>query len=79
MKDFEIKCPHCNEYIIIEEVNCAIFRHGVYKENLQQIDPHSSKVVCDELLEKNLIYGCGKPFRLEKIDSKWISICCDYI
>jgi hypothetical protein len=22
-------CPHCNEYIIIEKINCAIFRHGV--------------------------------------------------
>jgi len=24
-----LKCPHCNEYVIIEKINCAIFRHGV--------------------------------------------------
>ena len=22
-------CPHCQEYIIIEKINCGIFRHGV--------------------------------------------------
>jgi hypothetical protein len=22
-------CPHCNEPVIIEKINCAIFRHGV--------------------------------------------------
>ena len=42
MKDieFEIKCPHCEEYIIIEQINCAIFRHGIYKLNFTQINPH---------------------------------------
>ena len=20
-------CPHCNEFIIIEQINCGIFRH----------------------------------------------------
>ena len=23
------KCPHCEEYIIIEKLNCGIFRHGI--------------------------------------------------
>jgi hypothetical protein len=32
-----VKCPHCNESVIIEQINCAIFRHGVYKINNDQI------------------------------------------
>ncbi len=30
----------------------------------QQIPSHSSKKVCDELVAKRLIWGCGKPFLL---------------
>lgn len=74
-----VKCPHCNENIIIEEINCAIFRHGIYKNNLQQIDPHMKKDNCDELTKNDEIYGCGKPFLIKKIDENWISEICDYI
>lgn len=74
-----IQCPHCNEYIIIEQINCAIFRHGVYKDNLQQINPHMTKLQCEELLLNNLIFGCGKPFKLENINNVWIAFECDYI
>jgi RNA-binding protein YhbY len=72
-------CPHCKESIIIEEINCAIFRHAVLKINNQQINPHSSKDICDDLIEKKLIYGCGKPFQLIKKDNKYEAIICDYI
>ena len=58
-----LKCPHCNEYVIIEKINCAIFRHGIFKNNLQQIDPHALKELCDFFIQNNLIYGCGKPFK----------------
>jgi hypothetical protein len=61
---FIIKCPHCNDYIFIEELNCKIFRHGVLINNGKQIDPHSSKVECDFFISNKLIYGCGKPFRI---------------
>lgn len=64
--EFEIACPNCGEYIIIEQINCAIFRHGVYKHTMCQINPHAPKAECDELKEKDLIYGCGKPFRIVK-------------
>jgi len=47
-----LKCPHCEEYIIIEKLNCGIFRHGVIKTNGQQINPHASKEMCDDLLKK---------------------------
>lgn len=79
MKEFEIKCPHCEEYVIIEHIGCAIFRHGVFKTNMQQINPHLSKIQCDELKEKDLIYGCSKPFRLELVNNIWKVIICDYI
>ena len=77
--NFEIQCPHCNDYIIIEQINCAIFRHGVLKINNQQINPHSSKDICDDLIEKKLIYGCGKPFKLIKKDNKLEAVICEYI
>lgn len=77
--EFEVQCPHCNDYILIEQVNCAIFRHGIFKENMIQINPHLSKLECDKLIDNNLIYGCGKPFKIEKINNIWIAIECDYI
>ena len=79
MKEFEVQCPHCNEFIIIEQINCAIFRHGIIKNNLQQINPHLSKPNCDFLVDNNLIYGCGKPFKIQLINNIWIATSCDYI
>jgi len=68
-----LHCPHCGISIEVVEVNCSIFRCGVYKHNFEQIPPHLPKEECDLLIDK--IYGCAKPFkyvnqRLEK---------CDYI
>ncbi len=79
MKEFEVVCPHCKEFVIIEQINCGIFRHGVFKKDLQQISSHLSKINCDNLKHHDLIYGCGKPFKLEQKDNKWIAIECDYI
>lgn len=72
---FIVDCPHCNEPVIIQEVNCAIFRHGIFKTNYEQIPPHSTKDQCDEWIEKNMIYGCGKPFKI--INNT--AVKCDYI
>jgi hypothetical protein len=74
-----LKCPHCQDYIIIEKLNCGIFRHGILISNGQQINPHASKEMCDDLFKKNLIYGCGKPFQLVIIENEWKPIICDYI
>lgn len=38
-----IICPHCNDTIIIEKINCAIFKDGICKKNGKQINPHSTK------------------------------------
>ena len=80
-----VNCPHCKDPILIEKLNCHIFRHGVLKINGKQIDPHSPKDLCDFYINKQLINGCGKPFRVipnensKNDDDKYIAIICDYI
>lgn len=77
--NFAVQCPHCNDYVIIEQINCAIFRHGVLKSTQSQINPHLEKSECDKLKDLDLIYGCGKPFKIILKDDKWICVECDYI
>ena len=73
-----VECPHCHETIQLfkNDFNCKIFRHGVYKSNYNQIDPHLVKNECEKLKNNNEIFGCGKPFKL--INENEI-IKCDYI
>jgi hypothetical protein len=83
--DFIVECPHCKNPVLIEKLNCCIFRHGILKHNGTQIDPHCSKELCDYYIEKQLIFGCGKPFQIipnEKStnnDDRFITVICDYI
>jgi hypothetical protein len=70
-----INCPHCGQMIEILEVNCQIFRCGIMKKTFEQMNPHSSKEVCDYLKENDLIFGCGKPFQFNGT----IVTICDYI
>jgi hypothetical protein len=60
MDNILVRCPHCSDLIIInkKDFNCKIFRHGVYKNDNKQIDPHLNKDDCDRLLKEGLIYGC---------------------
>ena len=37
-----VLCPHCGDSILIEQINCRIFRHAVYKTTGEQMDPHTS-------------------------------------
>jgi hypothetical protein len=76
-----IKCPHCNDeiFIFLNELNCKIFRHGIYKNNYQQIDSHANKEECDYLKNKDLIIGCGKPFQIIFNENKYDVIICDYV
>ena len=79
--DFVVECPHCKIPVLIEKLNCAIFRHGSLKSDGQQIDPHSSKELCDYYIEKNLINGCGKPFKVIKDENSnnYVAVICEYI
>jgi hypothetical protein len=75
-------CPHCfSEFLVYEsDINCGIFRHGVFIDNGEQIPPHLNKEMCDQLAKENKIIGCGKPFKIYKSDSGEFTVeICDYI
>jgi hypothetical protein len=79
-----VTCPHCNNQVLIEHLNCKIFRHGMLKSNNTQINPHASKIDCDDYINNNLIYGCGKPFKIieiinENINNEFQAVICEYI
>ena len=75
-----VKCPNCKEPVIIEKINCGIFRHGIRKADGKPMDPHAPKDVCDRLIKDNAIYGCGKPFHtIFDVSKTLIAIACDYI
>lgn len=78
-QDIVVICPHCKEPVLIEQLNCKIFRHGILKTNNIQIEPHSTKDLCDYFIKNNLIYGCGKPFQIIQNGNEFIAIVCDYI
>ncbi len=70
-----VTCPHCKEPVIIQKINCGIFRHGSIKKTGKQIKPHLDKTACEELIKNDMIYGCGKPFRIVNGEA----IVCEYI
>ena len=77
------ECPQCNLLIQVKrnEINCKIFRHAILKSSNQQINPHSSKDYCEELITNDLVYGCAKPFCI-KVDKNNVPIyveSCGYI
>ena len=76
---FLVACPNpkCNMAIIVEQINCGIFRCGVFKETFQQIQPHLSIIDCLDLIDKKLIYGCATPFQVSLINRT--AERCDYI
>ena len=76
---FIISCPHCNTDVIIEKINCGIFRHGVVKSTGRNISPHAKKPYCDKMFAQGLIYGCGKPFQVKQNNGKITVQVCDYI
>ena len=59
---YRFNCPHCNRSIEVQKN--------------QQIGPHTKKQECDRLVNEDLIYGCGKPFRfITKNNINSIEIC----
>jgi hypothetical protein len=65
--------------VVIVEIACGIFRHGVLKSTGEQMSPHESRENCDRLAASGAIYGCGKPFRVTAGGSGLIAEVCDYI
>jgi hypothetical protein len=75
-----IICPHCDDFILIEELNCAIFRHAIMIDTGQQIDSHLPKKECEQLLKESKIYGCSNPFKITILkDGTWNIEKCDFI
>ena len=72
------KCPHCHIPTVVQrnEVNCAIFRCGVFKATNIQIPQHAPKHECDRFARENLIHGCGKPYIISL--SSFTVLPCDY-
>lgn len=80
MSNIVVICPHCNMSVLIDKLNCGIFRHGVWKKNGKQMKPHCPKHLCDLYYSKGYIFGCGKPFRIIKSrENQWLAEICDYI
>ena len=81
---YVFNCPHCDCSIQVlrNEVNCAIFRHGVRKTSFQPLNPHESRAVCENLAATDALFGCGQPFRLIKDSTTGIVTSvekCDWI
>jgi hypothetical protein len=76
-----VTCPHCRGDILIfnNDICCSIFRHGIYKDSGQQLNPHACKEECDNAFNNNLIFGCGKPFCVKYNNNILIAEKCDYI
>lgn len=81
-------CPHCDMFIEVEKnsVNCSIFRHAYFFTRTngdivltEQLNPHAPKEVCEKLVKEGKIYGCGKPFRMEKNGNSYEIKICEYI
>jgi hypothetical protein len=59
-------CPNCYQRIHVESIQSGLFRCGVMKSTMVQIDPHLSEEECERLVSEDLIHGCGRPFRYEE-------------
>jgi|LauGreDrversion2_6_1035139.scaffolds.fasta_scaffold400012_1 hypothetical protein len=82
-KFYLFSCPHCQGgvQVLHDELRCHIFRHGRLKAGTcEQMDPHTPRAECDRLAAQDLIYGCGKPFRVT-YDAAGVprAVVCDYI
>jgi hypothetical protein len=92
-QQYIFRCPHCDIVIAVEKscVACHIFRHGNFitmKDNSGRpicfgdfIPPHAPKTMCDELVTRGLIVGCGKPLQMYKDPEtgEYHVRICDYI
>jgi len=72
-----IQCLNCQVsiWVPVNQINCRIFRCGVYKADSQPIHPHLSKDECTRLVSENLIFGCGTAFYFDGTNLR----LCEYI
>lgn len=74
-------CPHCQGTVVVDpqELNCRIFRHGVFRTTGEPIHPHAPREECERLVAAGAIFGCGGPFRVERTAEGEHAVVCDYI
>lgn len=81
-----VTCPHCSTPVVIEQVNCAIFRHAAWRTTLEPVPPHATKTELETWASEGKIHGCARPFRLiprprqapsEAIEYE--AVACDYL
>lgn len=79
--DICVSCPWCKGSIVISpsELNCRIFRHGVFVDSGQPMNPHAPREECERLVAEERIRGCGKPFRVDGAGERFVAVECDYI
>ena len=53
-------------------------RRDAFKNNFEQINPHLPFDDCNELVKKDLVFGCAKPFELFLINNKYYVNKCEY-
>ena len=58
-----IQCPHCQQFVLIEDIGCGIFFHAVMKD-MKQLNSLTSKEQGDYLKYNDLIFGCAGQFRI---------------
>jgi hypothetical protein len=79
-EEFLVICPQCDAPVWISSIQCQIFRHAAYKINGEQLPPHTAQKTCEDLANAQLIYGCGKPFRIVKNENNEnVAVVCGYI
>lgn len=73
------ECPHCSQLVqvLLQQINCKIFRHAVYKQNMVQVNPHMREEDCKKL--GDTVYGCTKPFQLVVMGDSFVVEKCEYI
>jgi len=59
-----VTCPHCHEFVLIEDIGCGIFSHAVLKNTMKQLNSLSSKEYGNYLKYNDLIFGCAGQFRI---------------
>ena len=77
---FFIKSIHKFNEKKIKNIRVPVLNfESILKIDYKQINPHCSKEECDTYIENNLIFGCGKPFRVIMDGSEYKTEICDYI
>ena len=53
-KFYRFVCPHCSIDIEVQknQLNCKIFRCGIFKNNGKQMNPHTNKLECERLMDQ---------------------------